>query len=528
MTTSASGKITASLLPYLQSGGGHGFRFSLSPGGNAQEDGAYPFALLDDSAPYSRVIEATIATDAGSLLKKVTLQVQKDHYTPDCESLRHVSNLDIEAGWQRAFAGPGRKDQILLSSQTDQRGRLVKQASLFYCREKDVYFHPPCPSCGLPLTLCTDETYLAESGLSPYVGSSKRYLYCSACCAAGSQEVYLYKRDPGDPAKIRDFLGLVDRFGMIDEHLEASGPFPCASCLELGNCYGPGKLARSRVVPFSFYPFYLLAREAQPLHSMEYPPLVVGNTQQELQELLDPSQEAPRKETLLQETTRQDAPRKEAPQPEAPQPEARYLEAPRAVAGEVATPSCDALVKEVVAELIRSCRAELQQRPVSPAPLQAEVDEDEDEVATVIISALPQAPSQARPQAPPRFAPDVDDMITETVVLSSHPPTRPAPQPPPPRDEADAMMETVVLNAPRPTQQAEPAQVPERDALGETMVLNAPRAAQHWQQSPRAETPAPAPPQQQQQHAPPGLPLNEADELGETVVITPHRDKPRR
>ena len=284
----------ASLLPYLQSSEMNHLKFSLVPDGGEHREKTYPFALIDDSAPYSRIIEATIVTDAGILLKKVFLQVQKDHYTLSGDSFRTVSNLDIESAWQLSFATSEGRHQVLLSSQTDRQGQLVRQGSLYYCSEKNLFFHPPCPSCGLPMTLCTDDEWLRSSGLSSYSGSAKRYLYCGTCCGSGLQEAYLYERDHSDPLSVKDRWSLLDRFGMIDEELTAPGAFPCATCPELGACYGPHKLARSRVVPFSFYPFYLLVCEAPSLHAMEFLPLVAGAPLEVVEKRLDPQRDAAR------------------------------------------------------------------------------------------------------------------------------------------------------------------------------------------------------------------------------------------
>jgi len=292
--TTSSEKIMASLLPYLNCGEGNLLRFSLFPDGRERLEKVCPFALVDDCAPYSRVIEATIATDAGTLLKKVFLQIPKDAYTVTGDSFRQVTNLDIEAAWQLSWAACDQSSQVLLSSQTDRQGRLAPQASLYYCRQRELFFHPPCPSCGTPLTLCRDDEFLRASGLSPYSGSAKRYLHCSSCCSAGLQEVYLYERDHSDPLSVKDRWSLLERFGMIDEDPTGSGAFPCTACPELGACYGPNKLARSRVVPFSFYPFYLLCCDAPSLHALEFLPLAAGAPFAEVEQGLDPQRDSAR------------------------------------------------------------------------------------------------------------------------------------------------------------------------------------------------------------------------------------------
>jgi hypothetical protein len=276
----------ASLLPYLQHGPGRErLKLSLLESHGAGAPRSYPFDLLDDSAPYCRLVQAAVVTDAGTVLKKVVLQLQKDHYPSPTDPLRRVTNCDIDRSWQEAFAvRRGDPEMIFLSSQTDRDKRLVPQAPLFYCREIAEFFHPVCPSCGLPLSLCTDEEYLRKTGLFPYATSLKRYLHCRPCCQLGLQEIYLYERDHADPLSLKDRWSLIESFAAVDEEMDPEDAFPCARCGERDACFGQQHLARMRMIPFSFYPFHMLLRSAPSLRASDFLAHVAGAPRGELQQ----------------------------------------------------------------------------------------------------------------------------------------------------------------------------------------------------------------------------------------------------
>jgi hypothetical protein len=285
-----------SLLPYLRPGDGGRLKLSLLESQDTGAPRSYPFDILDDSAPYCRLVQAAVVTDAGTVLKKVILQLQKDHYLPSADPLYRVTNGDVDRSWQETFVARLRNpEMILLSSQTDRDKRLVQQAPLFYCREKGEFFHPVCPSCGLPLSLCTDDGYLKKSGLVPYATSLKRYLYCRACCQLGLQEIYLYERDHADPLSLKDRWSLIEAFAAVDEDLDPEDAFPCARCGERDACFGQQHLARMRMIPFSFYPFHMLLHSAPSLRAADFLAQVAGAPRGEL----EPKLEIPEDATLF-------------------------------------------------------------------------------------------------------------------------------------------------------------------------------------------------------------------------------------
>lgn len=283
-----------SLLPYLQGGtGATPFRLSLVPADLARRDKAYPFAVLDDTQPISWTLEGAFVTDTGEPLQRVVLQVQKDHYTLPGDALQPVTNLDIDACWQAAFAA-GEEGSAPLAAQRGPSGALVPLAPLFFCRTRELFFHPVCPSCGLCLTLCTDDSILGRFGLSPYRGSRDRYLYCASCCGHGLPEFYRYELDHDDPVTVKDRWTLIDRFRQIEPCLDPEGNFPCVGCPEHGACFGPVPQVRARMVPFSFYPFFLLFGAKPSLFSRDFLSLVSGAGAGELALGLDPKRHAGR------------------------------------------------------------------------------------------------------------------------------------------------------------------------------------------------------------------------------------------
>jgi hypothetical protein len=292
MASALHRRYSNSLLPYLQGASADaGLRLSLFSAGSSHRDLAFPFDVLDDTPAVSRFIEAGLVTDAGSSLKKIVLQVQKDRYALPVDQLRPVTNLDVDRSWRRAFSSAASQKngraRVLFTCQLDEGGELVPLASLFFCRERGLYFHPPCPGCGLPLRLCTDDGLLERVGLAPYSRSLKRYLHCSSCASDAPADFYQYELDHADPLAVKDRWALIDQFRLIESCQDTDGGFPCVGCPQRYLCYGKHPAVRERVVPFSFYPFYLLISEAPPLHALDFLQLAASAGVEELVERLD-------------------------------------------------------------------------------------------------------------------------------------------------------------------------------------------------------------------------------------------------
>lgn len=279
----------SSLLPYLRRD--LPVRLCLTGPDPPGSDGRYPFPVLDDSDPAARLLAGCFVTAGGSVLKRVFLLVQRDAFHTSEDAPRLLTNPDVDAAWRKALSlcreEGGGGHLLLLSGESGPDGEPRPFSSLFYCTARDLFFHPPCPVCGRPLRLCTDDGVLALAGLQPYSTSLYRYLYCGVCCAPGDSPFYAYGRDHASPATLQDFPALIREFASLDPtRVDAS--FPCAGCPEREACYGPSSAAGSRIVPFSFYPFHLLVFDAFDLNSRDFLALVAGASPAEAEERLHP------------------------------------------------------------------------------------------------------------------------------------------------------------------------------------------------------------------------------------------------
>ena len=282
-----------SLAPYLPGEGSVAHpTLSLIPLLPGYEDRAYPFQVLDDSDATSALIQGSFVTDTGNPLRRVLLRIQKDQYSFRESDLGAVTNEDVDAAWPAMFppryASHDGENGLLLAAQITLEGEPARLSSLFFCREKRLFFQPLCPTCGSPLALCTDDSLLRRNGLNPYSTSLRRYLHCPSCCNDGLQEFYLYERESTDPVTIKDRWALIDRFRFITPSLAGGEPFPCVGCDLHESCYGPSQSARLRIAPFSFYPFYLLIHDEPALHAQDFLRLISGAEVKEAVSRLNP------------------------------------------------------------------------------------------------------------------------------------------------------------------------------------------------------------------------------------------------
>jgi len=274
-----------------------GFHFSVSlvsEDSTVLEKTAFPFSVVTDTDPLAGLLEAGIVTGAGSEVEKLFLLVQRDRYLLTEDELRPVTNRDIEESWRNAFSFYNAEDRglILLPGQTDGEGRLMPFPPQFFCKARRIFFHPPCPKCGLPLQQCEDDGLLDASGLQPYSGSLRRYLYCAQCTPAGRSGFYAYDEEPA--TAVRDRRALIRKFRLLAEGGNHAEQFPCPECPEHRECYGTDQRAVSRIAPFSFYPFYMFAFKAMSLNAPDFLSLVSGAEFGDVESVLGKKQEAGR------------------------------------------------------------------------------------------------------------------------------------------------------------------------------------------------------------------------------------------
>jgi hypothetical protein len=281
---------TASLRSYLEPTGAKFYlRFSLiSQDASILEKSLVPFLVIDESDPLARLIEAELVTDAGSQVKRVFTVLQKDEYLVSADALWPFNNQDVDQCWQKAFSFYSDKapDQpvVVLSDQIRKDGGLSPFQSLFLCKAKQVFFGPRCPVCGSPLHQCYDDDLLTDLGLQPYTSSLKRYLFCPSCFdLVGKSDFYVFALENSDPPMLKDRWELIREFGQLTEDKNHVDQFPCALCAQHEECYGSDGLCVSKIIPVSFYPFYMLIFDAMSVSAPEFLSLISGASFEEVE-----------------------------------------------------------------------------------------------------------------------------------------------------------------------------------------------------------------------------------------------------
>lgn len=291
---------TPPIYPYLNSVKNH---FPLKISLRAEdpaflEKSSFPFSVIIDSDPLARLLEARFVTDAGSELKKGFLLVQKDQYSFTGDELWPINNRDVDDYWQKTFAFYAAEKEnpslILLADQMDNERNLRPFQSLFFCKRKQVFFPPPCPQCGLPLEQCYDDDLLTRAGLLPYSTSLKRYLCCPSCSPKGRADFYVPELGSSDPSALKDRWVLIQEWSLFPNNKTQAVDFPCGECSDYPDCFGPKRQAPWRIVPFSFYPFYMFIFEAMSLNALDFLSLLSGAPWAEVEAHLASKQEAGR------------------------------------------------------------------------------------------------------------------------------------------------------------------------------------------------------------------------------------------
>jgi len=274
------------------------------------EKSPFPFLTISESDPFARLIDAQFATDAGSEIKRVFLLFQKDEYHLTKDELRPFNNRDVDQCWQKAFSFYSKKNQdasvFILNDQIGENGGLVPLQSLFFCKSKRIFFHPPCPVCGLPLQQCRDDDILTGLGFQRYSASLKRYLFCPSCFGStGKSDFYVFSLENSDQpvfknrlASLKDRWDLIKDFGRLTEVRNSLNRFPCINCSSHQECYGPDGSVISRITPVSFYPFYMLIFEAASINALDFLPLISGASFDDLENRLSEKQQLGRMNCL--------------------------------------------------------------------------------------------------------------------------------------------------------------------------------------------------------------------------------------
>ncbi|MBC2713429.1 MAG: hypothetical protein HGJ94_21245 [Desulfosarcina sp.] len=233
-------------------------------------------------SPFSKTMHARIKTDGDDVIQPVYLVLQRDHYdTPS--SLLPVDNIGVETAWQNAFTfhqNTGHaKAPIFFKHQVNTKGELKPFQPLFYCHETRRWFHPVCPQCGLALTLCRDDALLEKRGLPTYSDSLVRFLYCGSCATlSDASSFYIREKAAGMPDVVHDAGALGTQWKQLLDGLSDDNDLPCRGCPDIDVCYGPESLVSRRIVPFSFFPFFMMMFPAPSCSAADFLPMISGDT----------------------------------------------------------------------------------------------------------------------------------------------------------------------------------------------------------------------------------------------------------
>ena len=287
-----------SLLPYLKTDRA---KFYLEVAFDPQDclahqTPSFPFSVVSDSGPLSRIVEARINTDALTQVEPIFLLIQRDEYRFLKDELWPVNNNTIDQCWQRTFTFNTRERSgdppLILRSQISKSGMLLPFQSLFFCKLKQVYFEPLCPDCGMPLQQCHQDGMLKKYGLQPFNGSLKRYLFCPSCIDLKEEpDFYVFSLGDNDPAFLKDRFELIKKFGQLKLNENLANLLPCIDCSSHQECYSPEGLVVSRIAPFSFYPFYMLAFKASSVNALDFLSLMSGASIEEIEDRLKEKQQ---------------------------------------------------------------------------------------------------------------------------------------------------------------------------------------------------------------------------------------------
>jgi len=437
------------------------------------DNGTDPFIILNDTDPLTRLFMGKLITGSGAVLKDLFLLVQRDEYQLPLQLSDPRNNTDIEYSWQEAvrlFADSQGGALSFIPRPTTEEA-ILPFRSLFYCALKDVFFHPLCPACGGLLELCTDDELLETAGLLPYSSSLQRYLHCPSCVDAGNvPRFFVIRKEESDPAALSDLHDLIRGFGQVLGN--TGGSFPCSSCTENGACYGSEEKAERRIVPFSFFPFHLMAFDSYPVDAIHY--------------LKSSTPKATTSTAEVHEEPRKKAePRLDAPA-EGPEESAAVIDVLLALrkkwAAALSKPGEQPAAnetEEVPEQEIKELPVDMLEKTMIFSP--AEMETAAPKADTPAEKHAPPTPPRGAPQAPPG-----EVVLEKTMIFSpgtipvppatTEPPGEaPSPRPQPGQAGAGEVLEKTMISIP----DAEKHEVPEQkkkaretEAIPETVIMS--------------------------------------------------------
>lgn len=286
---------TARLLPPGDAPSPFGLHLVLGPLAGGSEEGPVPLPLSSDEGT-SRVVLGALKGDADSVVELVAVKLLPN-VLPEAlaESAARPTNRTLferfatERERLRALRAESPWFPRLLQPDGGPDGMLP---ALVYDKPSRSFFVPPCPACGRPLELLTDEVFLRERRLPSHLETLHRLVGCPGCATTDRVlAVYSYAPIPGTPdvpvGGADDLLKGLARALVRDWDEERVRAFPCresaAEAFRLRKEGGAslGDFA-ARWSPFSFCPSPFVVTGLSPVKWDEWVDFVGGRAEEDL------------------------------------------------------------------------------------------------------------------------------------------------------------------------------------------------------------------------------------------------------
>ena len=239
----------------------------------------YTFPCINDLNPIARLIDINYKFFNEHEYKPGYLLLQKDQYSFIQDGELHINNIDIEKFWQNAFLNNYSSDLsiIKLDDKVDNN-TISPESSIFFCKNKYYFFHPPCPNCGNMLQLCKNDDMLSDFGLQTYTKTISRYLYCPDCID-DHNFFYSFSTNKSESPLVVGCWQLIKNYSKIVHSQIDYKAIPCVDCPNSNECYrNEYSNFIPDIIPFSFYPFYMLIFDSEALTKTEMIKLLSGVT----------------------------------------------------------------------------------------------------------------------------------------------------------------------------------------------------------------------------------------------------------
>jgi len=224
--------------------------------------------------PIGSQLNITLKKSDNELSLEAFIFFQPENYYINEKHSPQITNPIISEAWKNLFRMyfDACDFHVVLHNQIDEKNELIPYHSIFCCKKKNIFFHPPCPSCGNLLEICEDNSLLASHHLNGYSTSTQRFLYCPSCI---DEQVSFYSVSPDNISSplVKGKWELIREYLDVTRHNDLDTELPCKNCTELDSCF---KQHTPEIIPFSFYPFYMMLFDITKMTHLDYLKLISG------------------------------------------------------------------------------------------------------------------------------------------------------------------------------------------------------------------------------------------------------------